>query len=147
LTLLAALAALLTACGVEFGGSNGGTEVFKEIEVEGELLANREVVLAVEVNQAYSVPLLVACYYEDPDDLTDDEKQIAFQERATFIGERELPASNAESPGDDVERQVLRFPFSVPEPGSYFAACLTPAAPENGIGTDFELRPAIDIVA
>jgi hypothetical protein len=139
--------ALLPACGVQFGGSFEGTELFKDLEVEGDLFANRELIISLEVNQAYRVPVQVACYYEDRENLTDDEKRVAFQERAVRIGERVLEPSDAESPGDDVPRETLRFPFSIPVPGTYFAACLTPASPENGIGTEFELRPAIDAVA
>ena len=132
---------------MQFSSSFEGTEVFKDLEIEGDLFANRQLVLVLEVNQAYSVPVRIACYYENPDDLSEDEKKVAFHERATLIGERVLTASNASSPGDDVRRETLRFPFSVPVPGSYFAACLTPASPENGIDLDFELLPAIDAVA
>ena len=138
---------LLPACGVQLGGGSDGTELFKDLELEGDRFANRELILALEVNQAYPVPVRVACYYEDRENLTEDQEKVAFQERATPIGERILPASDAESPGDDVPRETLRFAFSVPEPGTYFAACLTPAAPENGIGLEFDLRPAIDAVA
>ena len=145
--LIALTLLLLPACGVSFGGGSDDTELFKDLEIEGDLFANRELVLAVEVNQAYSVPVRVACYYEDRENLTEDEEKVAFQERATLIGERTLPASDAESPGDDVPHETLRFAFSVPDPGTYFAACLTPASPENGIGLEFELRPAIDAVA
>jgi hypothetical protein len=118
--------------------------------LEGDLFANRELVLVLEVNQAYTVPVRVACYYEDRQNLSDDDKKVAFQERAILIGERVLEAADpttVQSPDDDVPRETLRFAFSVPEAGRYFAACLTPASPENGIGTDFQLRPAIDAVA
>jgi hypothetical protein len=145
LLLLALL--LLPACGVSFVSSFDGTELFKKLELQGDLYANRELILAVDVNQAYPVPVRVACYYEDREHLSKDEKKVAFQERATLIGERVLDASDAESPGDDVQRQTLRFTFAIPEAGKYFAACLTPASPENGIGVSFELRPAIDAVA
>jgi len=138
---------LLPACGVRFGSSFDGTELFKDLEIEGGLFANRPLILALEVNQAYSVPVRVACYYEEPDDLSEDYKRVAFQERATLIGARDLPASAAPSPSDDVTRMTLHFPFSIPEPGSYFVACLTPASPENGIGLDFDLRAAIESVA
>jgi len=137
----------LPACGIQFGGSFDGTELFKDLEIEGDRFANRPLIIAVEVNQSYSVPVRVACYYEDRENLTEDEEKVAFHERAVLIGDRVLEPSGAEEPADDVARETLRFPFSVPEPGSYFAACLTPASPENGIGTDFELRPAIDAVA
>ncbi len=138
---------LLPACGVRFGDSLEVTELFKDLDIEGDLFANRPLLLAIEVNQAYSVPVRVACYYEEPDDLSEDDKRVAFQERATLIGERDLPASTAPSPGDDVLRETLHFPFSVPEPGSYFVACITPASPENGIGLEFDLSPAIDSAA
>jgi hypothetical protein len=145
--LIIAALLLLPACGVQFGGGNDGTELFKDLDLGGDRFANRELILALEVNQAYAVPIRVACYYEDRENLTEDEEKVAFQERATLIGERVLPASDAESPGEDVPRETLRFAFSVPEPGSYFAACLTPASPENGIGLEFDLRAAIDAVA
>ena len=146
LILLLALL-LLPACGVSFITTFDGTELFKKLELQGDLYANRELILAVEVNQAYPVPVRVACYYEDQEHLTKEDRKVAFQERATLIGERVLDASDADSPGDDVPRQTLRFTFSIPEAGKYFAACLTPASPENGIGVSFELRPAIDAIA
>jgi hypothetical protein len=145
--LLFAFVLLAPACGVSFGGGSEGTELFKDLEIEGDLYANRELILALEVNQAYPVPVKVACYYEAPDNLSEDEEKVAFQERAVLIGERVLTASGAESPDEDVPNEMLRFAFSIPEPGSYFAACLTPASPENGIGVDFDLRPAIDAIA
>jgi hypothetical protein len=145
LILLALL--LLPACGVSFVSSFNGTELFKKLELQGDLYANRELILVLDVNQAYPVPVRVACYYEDRENLTDEDKKVAFQERATLIGERVLPPSDTESPGDDVTRQTLRFTFAIPDAGKYFAACLTPAAPENGIGVSFQLRPAIDAVA
>ncbi len=132
---------------MQFSSSFDGTELFKKLDLQGDLFANRELVLAVEVNQAYAVPVRVACYYEDRENLSEDDKKVAFQERATLIGERVLPASDADSPGDDVTRQTLRFAFSIPDAGTYFAACLTPASPENGIGLEFKLRPAIDAIA
>ena len=132
---------------MQFGASSDATELLKDLDLEGDRFANRELVLALEVNQSYPVPVRVACYYEDRENLTGEEKKVAFQDRATLIGERVLPASNAESPGDDVRRETLRFAFSVPEPGTYFAACLTPASPDNGIVLEFDLRPAIDAVA
>ncbi len=138
---------LLPACGVQFNSPSEDSEIFKDLEIEGDLFANRQLILVLEVNQAYSVPVRVACYYEDPDDLSEAEAKVAFQERATLIGERVLPASDAASPGDDVPRETLRFPFSIPAPGSYFVTCITPASPENGIGLDFRLLPAIDAVA
>jgi hypothetical protein len=148
--ILLALLLLLPACGVSFKDSFNGTELLKELDIEGDLFANRELVLVLQVNQAYTVPVKIACFYEDRENLTDDEKKVAFQERATLIGERTLEAADpaaVDSPGDDVPRETLRFTFSIPEAGKYFAACLTPASPENGIGIDFRLRPAIDAVA
>jgi len=132
---------------VQFVASSDATELFKDLDLEGDRFANRELVLALEVSQSYPVPVRIACYYEDRENLTEDEEKVAFQERATLIGERVMPASDAESPGDDVPRETLRFAFSVPEPGTYFVACLTPASPENGIGLEFNLRAALDAVA
>jgi hypothetical protein len=132
---------------VQFGAASDDTELFKDLDLVGDRFANRELVLALEVNQAYPVPVRVACYYEDRENLTEDEEKVAFEERATLIGERVLPASGADAPEDEVPRETLQFAFSVPEPGTYFAACLTPASPENGIGLEFDLRSAIDAVA
>jgi hypothetical protein len=145
--LIIAAILLLPACGVQFGAASDETELFKDLDLVGDRFANRELVLALEVNQAYAIPVRVACYYEDREKLTKDEKKVAFQERATLIGERVLPASDAEAPDDNVPRETLQFAFSVPEPGTYFVACLTPASPENGIGLEFNLRPAIDAFA
>jgi hypothetical protein len=145
--LILAAVLLLPACGVQFGAASDDTELFKDLDLVGDRFANRELVLALEVNQAYPVPVRVACYYEDRENLTEDEEKVAFEERATLIGERVLPASGADAPEDEVPRETLQFAFSVPEPGTYFAACLTPASPENGIGLEFDLRSAIDAVA
>jgi hypothetical protein len=137
----------LPGCGVAFFESFSGTELFKHLQLEGDFVAGGQMTISIDVNDAYPVPIRVACYYEKPDSLTKDEKRIVFHERATLIGERVLPASPGTKPDDDVSRQTLSFPFSIDEPGDYFAACITPASPENGIGKRFTVEPAVATTA
>lgn len=134
------LLVLSAGCGVAFSDDFDGTELFKSIRLTGELRAGSELTLTLNVNQAYPVPVQVSCYYEDGDKLTDDQLKLAFQERATYIGGVELPAAAGHKPGDDVVREDFVFKFSIAEPGEYFLACLTPAAPENGLGRLFEIE-------
>lgn len=131
-----------TGCGVSFSESFDGTELFKSVRLAGELKTGSELTLTLNVNQGYPVPVQVACYYEDGSKLSDDQLKLAFQERATYIGGKELPAAVDHKPGDDVVREDLVFKFTIDEPGEYFLACLTPAAPENGLGRLFEIENA-----
>ena len=140
--LLVLLLLALPACGVAFRSDFEGTEVFKSISLSGDRVAGSELTLNVEVAQPYPVPLLITCYYEDPDALTEDEKNVAFQERAPVIGKTVLPAREGGDPQDKVEKQKLSFKFKVDQPGTYFVACLTPAAAENGYGLSFTVRGA-----
>jgi hypothetical protein len=128
-----------TGCGVTFSESFEGTELFKSIRLTGDLKVGSELTLTLNVNQGYPVPVQVGCYYEAGSRLTDDQLKLAFQERATFIGGEELPAALDHKPGDDVVREDLVFKFTIDEAGEYFLACLTPAAPENGLGHLFEI--------
>lgn len=144
---LVVMLALLPACGITFGSPSSGTELFKHLELDGDLFAQRRLVLSVEVSTNYPVPVRVACYYEAPNRLSPDERKLAFHNRATVIGERVLEPVVADDASSDEIRRTLRFAFVVRRPGEYFAACLTPAAPENGIGINFEVKSAIDAVA
>jgi hypothetical protein len=137
---LCLLVLLLTGCGVSFSEDFDGTELFKSIRLEGELETDAELTVTVSVNQGYPVPVHVACYYEDGSKLTDDQLKLAFQERATRIGDEVLLPAAGATPGDDVERRELSFHFRIGQPGEYFLACLTPAAPENGLGRAFTIE-------
>jgi hypothetical protein len=139
LVLLVLLLAL-PACGVSFRSEFKGTEVFKSISVSGNPVAGSELTLNVEVAQPYPVPVQIACYFENEDSLTDDQKMVAFQERAAKIGEIVLPANVNSDPQDKVEKQKLTFKFKPETPGDYFAACVTPGAPDNGYGTSFTVK-------
>jgi hypothetical protein len=139
LVLLLLLLAL-PACGVSFRNEFKGTEVFKSISISGERVAGGELTLSVEVAQPYPVPVTVTCYFENEDGLTDDQKMVAFQERAAKIGETVLPANVDSNPQDKVEKQKLTFKFIPETAGDYFAACMTPGAPENGYGTAFTVK-------
>jgi hypothetical protein len=130
----------LPACGISFRSNFDGTEVFKSISLTGDRVVGSELTLNVEVAQPYPVPVKITCYYEDPEALTDDEKMVAFQERAPVIGEIVLPPREDSDPQDKVEKQKLSFKFKVDQPGSYFAACLTPGAAENGYGLEFTIK-------
>jgi hypothetical protein len=137
----------LPACGIGLTGDKTTTEMFRGIAVSGDLFVNRELTLEVELKDGYPVPVRVACFYENREALTPEQRRVPFHERATLVGERTLPPTDAESPAADLPSQTLRFTFSVPQPGRYFAGCLTPAAPDNGVSLSFEIRPAVDAAA
>jgi hypothetical protein len=139
LVLLALLLAL-PACGVSFRSEFKGTEVFKSISVSGERKVGSELTLNLEVAQPYPVPVQVTCYFENEDDLTDDQKMVAFQERAAKVGETVLPANVGSNPQDKVDKQKLTFTFTPKTAGDYFVACVTPGAPDNGYGTSFSVK-------
>jgi hypothetical protein len=132
----------LTACGVDFKTTYDDTELFKSVSLGGDRLVNADLTLSVVVTPAYPVPVHVACYYENGDALTDDQLNRSFIERAERIGETVLPPSAGRKPDDDVPEQTLSFHFSIPAPGEYFLACLTPAAADNGLGLLFTIRQA-----
>ena len=134
---LAVLALLLSGCGVAFFANFNGTESLKELKLDGDFIAGHPLSISIEVNDAYPVPVRIACYYEEPDAVSDDQRRILFEERATLIGETVLPASPDTKPKDKVGKQTLTYNFTIDHAGSFFAACITPASPENGIGESF----------
>jgi hypothetical protein len=138
LVSLVVLLSTLTACGVSFHETFDGTETFKSISLAGDRSVGSELTLTVTVAQIYPVPVVIACFYEDSDHLTDDDNRVAFQERAKRIGETVLPPATL-----PIERQLLTFDFSVAEPGRYFLVCMTPAAADNGMYLLFTIRDAM----
>jgi hypothetical protein len=138
------LAIAHTGCGVSFHDQFFGTELFRSLEIDGEKVVDSDLTVTIMYTQGYPVPVRVACYYEDGSRLTEDQQKLAFQERATKVGETVLPAAEGERPGTDLPEKKLSFHFSIDEPGNYFLACLTPAAPENGLGQAFEIRSEKD---
>jgi hypothetical protein len=132
LCLALTLAALSLGCGVSFSRAQDGTEVFKGLEISGDRVVGAPLTLSLQVAQGYPVPVRVACYYEDDARLTDDQRKLAFLERATPIGEVVLPAAPDARPDADLTPQSLSFEFTIAAAGDYVVACLTPAAPENG---------------
>jgi hypothetical protein len=122
---------------VSFGSEFKGTETFKSLSVSDTRKAGTEITITVEVAQPYPVPVTIACYYENSDTLTDDEKMVAFHERAKKMGETILPANTGSNPQDKVDKQKLTFTFTPADAGSYFVACITPGAPDNGYGKAF----------
>jgi hypothetical protein len=140
--LLAPLALFgLTACGITFSSGFDGTEMFKAIELTGDRHPGAELTVILGIELTYPVPVEIACFYEDEDNVTEDMQKLPFHERARPAGSTVLEPVRDTTPGADVERQELSFRFRAPEPGDYFIACLTPAAPENGIGVDFKVSP------
>jgi hypothetical protein len=134
--------ALALGCGVTFREQFFGTELFQSIDLSGQREINSELTLSLTITQGYPVPVHIACYYEDGSKLTDDQHKLAFQERATLIGETVLPGDIRERPGgSEVKAQKLSYKFRLAEPGDYFLACLTPASPENGLGYLFTIKP------
>jgi hypothetical protein len=138
LLTLVLVALALPGCGIVFSADFEGTEVFRDFEVEPRVPAGSPVAVAVTVSQPYPVPLAIACAYEDVE-LTDDERRVAFSERAQMVFEAVLEAGPPGQAGaeDDPPEQVLTFEFIVRDAGTYFLACYTVAAPENGIGRRF----------
>jgi hypothetical protein len=134
--LLPLLLLAATACGVRFGAPDPETELFADLELTGDRVPNGDLTLTVTVTQGYPVPVRIACYYDLADrDLTDDEENVAFENRAPQIGETVLPAAPpGTSPGDDdLPKTQIEFNFSLTQPGLYNLVCLTPGAAENGI--------------
>ncbi|MPZ50160.1 MAG: hypothetical protein GEU75_12835 [Dehalococcoidia bacterium] len=128
-------------CGVRFTSPDPGTELFEDMDISGLRTAGSPLTISLTLNQAYPVAVRVACYYDLSDrDLTDDEKSLPFEERANKAGEAILPPAPEHRPDDEVALTKLDFSFSIPEPGRYFLACLTPASPENGIGSTVTIR-------
>jgi len=135
------IALVLPACGIVFSADFEGTEVFRDLELAGEFTAGSPVTVTVTLTQAYPVPVALYCGYEDVD-ISDDERQVAFSERAQPVYEAVLGANPGDPAGEDkgAEAEALRFDFTVNEPGDYFIACFTVAAPENGIGRRFTVE-------
>jgi hypothetical protein len=145
--VLLALLLSLPACGVAFRDGFDGTELFKEVELSGDRIVNRPLTVTMELNEAYPVPVRVACYYDKSRGLSDDQKKIAFHERAVLIGQRDIGGTAGSRPDEEVTPTYISFQFSIPEPGQYFLACITPAAPDNGIGKRITIRSAADASA
>ena len=134
----------LPACGIDFVASEEGTELIDKVEVAGEFVPGGKVTVTMTVNQAYPVPVHIACYVENQSQVTEDEKDVSFHERATLVGEEFLDTAittgRPSNPDDEVEKKTYSYTFTVDSPGSYFIACITPAAPDNGIGRSFNVR-------
>jgi hypothetical protein len=133
------------ACGISLGSDENKGDFFEDLDLTGERLVNRELTIEVEVSNRYTVPIRIACYYEKPGDLSKDQKEVGFEERARLIGERVIQPVQGAS--EEPVEQTLRFNFSLPEAGKYNASCLTPASPENAIGVTFEIKAAADAAA
>ena len=144
LTALFFLLLLLPACGIDFVASEEGTELIDKVEVAGDFAAGSELTVTMTVNHAYPVPVHIACYVENQSDVTEDEKDVAFHERATLVGQEFLDTAQGTdsplNPDDEVEKKKYSYPFTPETAGSYFVACITPAAPDNGIGRSFTVR-------
>jgi hypothetical protein len=150
LRLAPLLILLLTVpgCGIEFVASEEGTELIDSVTVSGEFVAGGEVMVTVTINQAYPVPVHVACYAQNESLVTEDEKDVSFHERATLVGQVYLDTaigpSGAMTPDTEVQKQTFSYPFRVERPGTYFIACITPAAPDNGVGRTFTVRGGLN---
>jgi hypothetical protein len=139
--------ALLPACGIDFSESDRGEDVFKTMTLNGDRFVNRQLTVSLDVTVAYPVPVKIACYYENRAVLSAEQRKVPFAERAELIGERVLDPVAAEHPSTDAPHQTVRFAFSVPNPGTYYLGCLTPAAPENRINMNFEVKASIQGIA
>ena len=149
--------------GVSFSEEFEGTELFKTAWLTeattggaGEVCAKEgatwvcrtgmQLNVNVGITNGYPVPVRVACYYEDPDAVTEDDEKLTFAERAKLIGETVLPAQDGRRPdtyapkaGNSNALETLSFAFPAPERGKYLLVCLTPAAADNGIALTFKI--------
>jgi len=139
-------------CGVAFHDKFDGTELFKRISVCDE--ANRcttgstrqyaaGALLKVDLvyTQGYPVPVEVACYYNDESHLTDDQKNVVFQERAALAAKTVLPPATEGRPDQKhLPQQHFTFDLTIAAPGDYFLACITPASADNGLGAGLKIR-------
>lgn len=141
LLAVAIFAPLLAGCGVEFRYTFEGTELFNGMSIAGERRVGQELVVSVEVNHVYPIPVRVACYLSNEKKLTRDEKNIAFEERARLLGQTVLPPFVDRRPGVESTGEVLSYRFTVEEPGEYLVACLTPGAAENGWSLGLRIAP------
>jgi hypothetical protein len=133
---------LLPACGIVFSAEFEGTEVFRDLELEGDFVAGSPISATVTLRQPYPVPLAVSCRFEDRD-ISHEQRRVAFAERALAVYETVLEPDADHHLGDEDREPVdmeHRFEFTVAEPGNYFIACFTFAAPENGIGERFTIE-------
>jgi hypothetical protein len=136
------LSLLLPACGVVFIADFEGTEVFRDIEIEGDFVAGSPISVALTVRQPYPVPVAISCRFENAD-ISDDQRRVVFAERSLSVFETILEPNPGPGLGDedvDPEDMEQRFEFTVDEPGEYFLACFTLAALENGIGQRFTVE-------
>lgn len=132
----------LPACGVKFSEDFDGTELFKSIVLEGDRSPGAQLTLRLGVAQGYPVPVRFMCIYEDEDRLTEDQNRVSFFERAVVVAEEIVPPAEARTPADEgIPRREYVFSFRAPGEGSYFLACFTPAAEDNGISLTFRVRP------
>ena len=140
-------------CGVAFHDKFEGTELFKKISVcdqagncttgaTRQFPAGAPLKVDLVVTQGYPVPVDVVCYYDEESHLTDDQKQVVFQERATPVARNTLaPATRGTRPdGKHLLEQHIRFDVTITRPGDYLLACLTPASAENGLGAGLKIR-------
>src|SRR5687767_6951144 len=133
----------LPGCGVSFRSNFTGTEIFKSVSLSGERVVGSELTLNLVVTQPYPVPVQIACYAENQDNLTDDQKSVIFHERAPLVGQVVLEPRVGGDPQDkNVEKRELSFKFTPSDAGEWFVACLTPGAAENGYGMAFKVRGA-----
>jgi hypothetical protein len=150
ITVFLCLAVATAACGVSFSDSFDGTEVFKGISLGGGACSVQadvwrcpkvdQLTVDLQIADGYPVPLRIACYYEDPDTVTEDQDKLAFHERAMLAGESTVDPKEGRKPGDKhIDRELVSISFPAPPPGDYFLACLTPAAADNGLGLSFKI--------
>lgn len=124
------LASLLSACGVDFGSGQEGTELFASLTVEGERVAGSPLTLRLDYTQIYPAPIAVRCFLEQ-----DDEEVQA-------IGESTVPPHPEGGPEATPTPGIIELTFAVERPGSYWVVCETPADENNAIGERLEILPA-----
>ena len=118
-----------------------GTELFRDVDLSGDRRVGSEHTLTLKLTNGYPVPIRVACLYENSARLTSDQEKVGFEERAMLIGETVLPGTAGLRPDTETIPLELTYRFTPEEPGTYFLSCMTPLAPENGMGFTFTVRP------
>lgn len=130
------LSLFIAACGITLSIENSGSEIFKELTIEGELTAGEELALSLAYEQPYPVEILVVCDLLDP--LAEDEDA---EELARILSQSVAPNS-AGGPPDEAtpEPGTIQQTFAAPaSPGLYLVRCRTEADEDNAIFEEIKI--------
>ncbi|MDZ4278601.1 MAG: hypothetical protein U1B78_05625 [Dehalococcoidia bacterium] len=162
LVAAAVLSAVLMACGVSFGASEDGTELFKRLTVTGDFRRGSTLSLTLEYAQQYPVEVEVSCVLlqessggtatpEPPDsgepptptDVVIPAPQPTPKGKVQDILRETLEANPDGGPVDEATPVpgTLERQFTAPTlPGLYEVACFTPKDDNNEIEQEIVIR-------